>query len=892
MVFANHFEFAKKAQEQQAQSKKRSSWLSESSSTKATPPNKTKETTNESDDKECNESFSSRSRKRQRRGNGGNNNHGNKNGNHHTNQHTSSYHKPSPAALALSAQLQEYSRHKQLDKALNLYWNRKDRNDEVPRDEHHACIVIDCCARCGDVIQAEKIVQHLKQEKRKQQHDPQRNNHHKSNHATNSIYINVTTLTAMLKGYAHAGGGQNLHKAMELFREMCNASHIRDRPNVRTLNTLLRGCLWTAATNTNITATSNQNNSHSKNHKNSKRSSSKTLLAGGVITSEQAWHLFCDKVGADSLDSSAYETTITLLCQALRTSEAEARIQEFQTRHNVRIKNKATIILNHAGIDATVLETLATTYLALARAHALCGRSDDMWTACQRALNAAKTSRTLWQSKTGGDDSAGGDGSSGKTASTTYQNKNIPRAAGNDKKRNKQGAAGGKRAWKKHDQQQQQQQHQQHQGNNVREDEQDAKRAASNIAYRTHRLSEIEAEARELCKLRSALQSRLEGRDANYHNQHIDALVKRILTRLFYFSGGGTTDLAATTTTITATIASPSSSSLSSSPSSSTITTTSRESPKSDKESQKHADLSRAPVSSAWASYGLGRLLEGRKMSVDDIIAKPELVGVDGLNDIWKDGRLDFDRVFLSNDKKPIHIELGAGFGDWIVQQAQQDTSRKYVAIELRADRVFHILAKSILTIPQPLDNVAIVGSECGSFLRDRIPHNSVSTVFANFPEPPTQSYGDGDGELETIMGGGPEPAHMLNAATLISAAQCLQPTTDGKIVIVTDNRWYARLLCATLVKVGRSYKGLLRSATLGDSSHAMKNSGLRQAETIGTKTPHPVILWEGIPNEAIGHKKAHQDDSGSSYFDRLWRTGAGSHSERKTRFVIVMHRC
>lgn len=53
---------------------------------------------------------------------------------------------PSEAALALSTKLKEYSSQKRLKEALDLY--RHESNDLI-RDGHHACIVIDCCSRCG-----------------------------------------------------------------------------------------------------------------------------------------------------------------------------------------------------------------------------------------------------------------------------------------------------------------------------------------------------------------------------------------------------------------------------------------------------------------------------------------------------------------------------------------------------------------------------------------------------------------------------------------------------------------------------------------------------------------------------------------------------------------------
>ena len=55
---------------------------------------------------------------------------------------------PSPDALRLSEKLKILSRNKNLNAALELY---RDKSNDSIRDGHHAGIVIDCCARCGNV---------------------------------------------------------------------------------------------------------------------------------------------------------------------------------------------------------------------------------------------------------------------------------------------------------------------------------------------------------------------------------------------------------------------------------------------------------------------------------------------------------------------------------------------------------------------------------------------------------------------------------------------------------------------------------------------------------------------------------------------------------------------
>lgn len=77
-------------------------------------------------------------------------------GNRHPNQDIRQG--PSDEALRLSEELKELSRQKKLDEALALY-RSPDKQNIV--DGHHACIVVDCCSRCGRVDEGERIVKTL-----------------------------------------------------------------------------------------------------------------------------------------------------------------------------------------------------------------------------------------------------------------------------------------------------------------------------------------------------------------------------------------------------------------------------------------------------------------------------------------------------------------------------------------------------------------------------------------------------------------------------------------------------------------------------------------------------------------------------------------------------------
>ncbi len=650
----------------------------------------------------------------------------------------------SAEAIELTKQLQDCSRRKRLDEALHLY--RSHKNDFI-RDTHHACILIDCCARCGNVEEAEKVVGALGDD------------------------CNVETNTALMKAYAHSG---RILQAMQLFRKMSKSE--KEKPNVRTLNTLLRGCLWTASTS--VLGKSDE-------------------LCGGVVSSEDAWELFCKNVGADHLDVSSYEYSAVILCQALRTEDALERIKQLQSAYEIVIKGKASI----SGGDQASLESLAVVNIALARAYALFGDFDNMWTACQRVFSACKLSRSLLVEEMNGAES--------ESPVSKRQLK-------------KQQAVGGKRAWKKVS------------------DEGAFQRKSSNNTYRNHRLSEIENEAKELVRLRKLKDK----------GDLLEQVRCGLLKRLFYFGGGGTTDMLKTSgKSVVSDVSSP-----------------------------------------IWYSFGLAEVMQSTPQNRHPSHTKPILTdGKNTASAVSSQGTLILSQIF-DNPNLPIDVEIGAGFGDWIVRQTRMHQDRNHIAVELRADRVAQIFAKGMLGLDSSSSKrLCVVGSDAGSFLDLRLPQGgSISTFFANHPEPPTQTFGENQSELGAVVDGGAEPAHMLNSATMISMAKRLK--ASGRIVIVTDNRWYARLLSTTALRailvLGKEGVRLK-----SESSIALSKGGFHKIDSfsLGTET---VELFEGQPNEQIGHVPYDPtSEGGASYFDRLWRSGGGSHAERKSRLVLVLRR-
>jgi len=652
--------------------------------------------------------------------------------------------KPSPEVLELSRRLMELSRQKKLEDALNLYW---DESNNPLRDAHHACIIVDCCARCGDISRAQTVLDAIPKEDK-----------------------TVELQTALIKGYAHAG---DIHSAMDVFRSLYpnGQGESKQTPNVRTLNTLLRGCLWTAA-----------------------MEKPDTGIAGGVVSSEEAWNIHtkcCGEVAPP--DASSYEASVTLLCQAFRVEDAKARIEQFEEQFSVHFKGKASIKIGDA--DQSVLETLAAAYLCLGRCYAMLKDHDNLWQAAQRSLRSIEASRRL-------------------LAALKVQ----PQGKSNEKKDH---ARGGKRGWRKKD------------GG----EDKDERRNASNLTYRDHRLSEMETEVKALLKLRATKAHPPTRAEAAEH------LSSYFMSKLFYFGGGGTTELT--------------------------------------QQPIGNRNKPRKPPVCSPDRLLLPKSLSFGLTELSGIVEKPKSSSPSKESEKHKQffdshGRLKPELLFGRDlSKAPLDIELGAGFGDWVVRQAGCHQERNHVAVELRSDRVYQIVARAVLSGNQPSQNLCVVGSEAGSFLRDRVEPKSVSNIFVNYPEPPTQMFGDDRVELEKVESGTVEPAHMLSYSTLKLAFQCLRP--GGRITVVTDNKWYAKLVCVTCVRLARQIKGV----------HVPKASefrGLREIERFN----HGIRLFQGQPNNSIGHAET---EGGGSYFDRLWRAGTSNYAQKTTRFVVLVSR-
>ena len=105
---------------------------------------------------------------------------------------------------------------------------------------------------------------------------------------------------------------------------------------------------------------------------------------------------------------------------------------------------------------------------------------------------------------------------------------------------------------------------------------------------------------------------------------------------------------------------------------------------------QTHNNTESRSTCAIWHSFGLeGLAKEDLNISLEGVQAKKTL---------QENGVVNVTRIFgKKNTKKPINVEIGSGFGDWIVRQALAFPDRNPFAVELCADRVYQMFSGGTL---------------------------------------------------------------------------------------------------------------------------------------------------------------------------------------------------
>ncbi len=146
------------------------------------------------------------------------------------------------------------------------------------------------------------------------------------------------------------------------------------------------------------------------------------------------------------------------------------------------------------------------------------------------------------------------------------------------------------------------------------------------------------------------------------------------------------------------------------------------------------------------------------------------------------DGKIDFLRIF--GRPGPVHIEIGAGKGTFLVSQAQAQPDDNFLGIEW-AGRYYRYAVDRIGR--WGLTNVRIIRTDAAVFLADFVPDDSVDCFHIYFPDPWHKKRHN--------------KRRLICAANLENLIRCLK--VGGQMRIATDHAEYFEQIRTVLV--GRS---------------------------------------------------------------------------------------
>eukprot|EP00428_Durinskia_dybowskii_P077638 CAMPEP_0170356704 /NCGR_PEP_ID=MMETSP0117_2-20130122/1315_1 /TAXON_ID=400756 /ORGANISM="Durinskia baltica, Strain CSIRO CS-38" /LENGTH=720 /DNA_ID=CAMNT_0010610821 /DNA_START=174 /DNA_END=2332 /DNA_ORIENTATION=- len=216
-------------------------------------------------------------------------------------------------------------------------------------------------------------------------------------------------------------------------------------------------------------------------------------------------------------------------------------------------------------------------------------------------------------------------------------------------------------------------------------------------------------------------------------------------------------------------------------------------------------------------------------------------------------------RVSGSSEERELKVEVCSGAGEWVVAQAKSDSASDWVAMELRHDRAYQTLTKAVFA---NVPNLAVLCGDAMHILPTHFPTAAVSKLFVNHPEPPQQTGGRGDSQNR----------HLLEEGFFVEATRILKP--NGMLTIVTDNLWYGRLLMRLVAAMplnafGEDAATAFCLQSVAPPAASQKSEEALESTWEAQETEGGVALYVGKPGAAAGHVV-----EASSYFDRLWKRG------------------
>lgn len=134
--------------------------------------------------------------------------------------------------------------------------------------------------------------------------------------------------------------------------------------------------------------------------------------------------------------------------------------------------------------------------------------------------------------------------------------------------------------------------------------------------------------------------------------------------------------------------------------------------------------------------------------------------------------RLDFKDFF--GNSAPVHIEIGAGRGEFIGKKAKQLPDVNFLAIELQIKRVRQILLK---LDPQEINNVKVANMFIDQNITNLIPPKSIETIYIQHPDPwPKRKH---------------HKNRLIQPEFIDALAKIIKP--NGLVKIATDHPEYAQ---------------------------------------------------------------------------------------------------
>lgn len=656
-----------------------------------------------------------------------------------------------------------HAKRKELSSALELFNSLYSQN---AANSHTYASMINAAVQCGDLHLAEEIVQKMIQSGRK-------------------LHREVILCTTLMKGYCNNG---QLGQAMQLFKEMLERNAKDNQPNIRTVNTLLRGC----------------------------------VQMGAVREAEEIFAILLKDLKLVP-DVSAWEYLLILQCQNLDLDKVLPAIG--------RIKD-----------DASMKTGLLRIHLCLTRCCAFLGESKS----ARRFL--ATTQQLLSSNEDEQNEGSGGGNDALEMAEILEQLQGKQSQHGEEQKvRNAQKTiTGGKRAWNSLHQQS--------------TESVDEARNQSLALYRDH----ISQEARtDLALVEAFLQSHPQHRGFQAF-QSLCRYLRRLISlpSSFPTKEKGEDDLSVGKRLWKALLERFGLQVFAKRLTRKTIPQLLDELDQATRKAQKEG---KASVDCNSVDLQVGQELSLLQSRLD--------------NYFQPNGQFSFDAIFDldKNDLKKIHrplkMEICSGAGEWASIQAKNDEGKSdWMTLEVRQDRVYHTFARMMM---QDIQNLAVLGGDAMKLLPQHFPDEALEYVFVNYPEPPQQRAGEDHSEAR----------HLLTTPFFDEVYRILK--TGGRLVILTDNLWYGKLVTRILSEQeGVTWKSVTQRVSTAKGQGKKKYFGEEEKEEGASPEEQPaevvveesgassawksiltmgsVVLYEGEPGPQAGHLT-----SASSYFDR-----------------------